>query len=489
LGGAIRVGGGVAGKEGGFVVIVSEQVTMSGALAAAKRDAWKTALLTWDFACAVGFLLVPIFGYRPASASVWSDAGLLLTGVLSVGLLDMLGAYEPVGRLPGARMRTCGNQILVGCATAVAAGFVSTGFSGQVQIKYLVLTTLVLPVPWIAARVGVSVLDRLHPARTLVIGTGVTACHVWELSLRHHECAFEVVGFVDDDPLTLPPGAPATLGDLADLPQLVEEQKIRNVIVAYANMSDADLLGIIRALDGRVRIQVIPRLFDVVQARGFELGRISVLEAGGLPQGAGERFLKRGLDIVVASVALVLISPLLAMIAIAIKLDDHGPVLFRQRRVGRYCKTFSVLKFRTMTARAEEDGREIIQGLPIEAAVHELKSQSGVRHVTRVGRVLRAKSLDELPQLWNVISGDMGLVGPRPLREYEIAALDEWQVTARQAVRPGITGLWQVSGRSSVSWDERVHLDCGYARHWSLTSDISILARTVAVVLHRSNTA
>ena len=147
-----------------------------------------------------------------------------------------------------------------------------------------------------------------------------------------------------------------------------------------------------------------------------------------------------------------------------------------------------MLKFRTMTEGAEQDGHALIQGMPIAAAVHELKSRSGEKHVTRTGRLLRSTSLDELPQLWNVIRGDMSLVGPRPLREYEVDALDQWQVATRQTVLPGITGLWQVSGRSSVTWDERLQLDCAYARHWSLTSDLRILARTVAVVLRRSDT-
>jgi lipopolysaccharide/colanic/teichoic acid biosynthesis glycosyltransferase len=215
---------------------------------------------------------------------------------------------------------------------------------------------------------------------------------------------------------------------------------------------------------------------------------MSVLDAGGLARGARERGVKRAFDFIVASLILLLVAPLLVVIGLVVKLDSPGPVLFRQRRVGKNCKFFDVLKFRTLTHGAEEHGHELIEGMPIASAVQELKSRSVEKHVTRTGGLLRSTSLDELPQLWNVIRGEMSLVGPRPLREYEVDSLDEWQVATRQTVLPGITGLWQVSGRSSVSWDERVHLDCAYARHWSLTSDLRILARTVAVVLRRSDT-
>jgi exopolysaccharide biosynthesis polyprenyl glycosylphosphotransferase len=452
-------------------------------------DGTYAALLAWDFLVTLGLLsLLTAVDYGSEHASLWDGVGVAVTTALTIPLLGMLGAYEPATRLPGARLRTCGHLALVGCAAAVVAAFASNGFHGQSDMANLLFVVLALPTAWITGRIIVSVIERHHPSRTLVVGTGATARHVWELSMRHRECALDVIGFVDDEPLPLPPGAPTTLGSLSDLPRLVAERRVNRVIVAYANMPDSNLLAVLRALDGRVRVQVVPRLYDLVQARGFELGRISVLEAGGLKRNAGEHGLKRALDIIVGLTVLVLATPLLVLIAIAIKLDDGGPVLFRQRRVGKHCEAFEVLKFRTMAEDAEQHGQAFIQGKPIEAAVQELKSLSGERHVTRVGRLLRSKSLDELPQLWNVIRGDMGLVGPRPLREYEIEALEDWQVGARQAVRPGITGLWQVSGRSSVSWEERLHLDCAYARHWSLTSDLRILARTVAVVLHRSDT-
>ena len=455
------------------------------------REKTRNSLLAFD-TVATFALIVTLNGIGldvGSSATSWSGIfSAVISAAFAVMLIGAVRAYDPMTRLPGARSRTCGQLALVGCATAVFAAVTAGGFDRKIDVGNVLALGLALSVSWIAARVVAATFERHHPAPTLIVGTGDTARRVWELSLRHHECALEVLGFVDDKPLDLPAGAPATLGSLADLPRLVTELEIERVIVAYTNIVDYELLRIIRALDGRARVEVVPRLYELVQARGFELGRISLLNAGGIAPSAGEQRTKRAFDIIVASLMLVLLAPVLVAIALAVKIDSRGPILFRQRRVGKHCRAFDVLKFRTMAEGAEQHGHDLIQGMAIEDAVHELKSRSAERHVTRPGRLLRSTSLDELPQLWNVIRGDMGLVGPRPLREYEIAALDEWQVATRQAVLPGITGLWQVSGRSSVSWEERLHLDCVYARHWSLTSDLRILARTFAVVFHRSDT-
>jgi exopolysaccharide biosynthesis polyprenyl glycosylphosphotransferase len=462
-----------------------------GTADSARDETYAASLLALDFFATVA--LIPLvnadeLGLGSGFSAGFRILGAVITAVLAVALLGMMRAYDPMNRLPGARLRTSGQLVLVSCATAVTAVVATGGFNERLGVGNVLLLVLALSTVWIAARVAVSIVERRHPAPTLIVGTGDTARRVWELSARHRECAFEVLGFVDDEPLTLPPGAPPTLGHLADLPKLVAAMNVKRVIVAYTNIADNELLGIIRSLDGRARVQVVPRLYELVQARGFELGRMSVLDAGGLARGACERGLKRAFDIVVASLMFLLAAPLLVVIGLMVKLDSHGPVLFRQRRVGKNCKIFEVLKFRTLTNGAEQHGHDLIQGMPIAAAVQELKARSVEGHVTRTGHLLRSTSLDELPQLWNVIRGDMSLVGPRPLREYEVDSLDEWQVATRQTVLPGITGLWQVSGRSSVSWDERVHLDCAYARHWSLTSDLRILARTVAVVLRRSDT-
>jgi exopolysaccharide biosynthesis polyprenyl glycosylphosphotransferase len=425
-------------------------------------------------------------GHSVRAASQSLDAG---TGVVfvSLALLAAFGAYDPASRLPGGRLRMAAQLVLLGFASSVLAALLSGSLGGTIDGASVLVTALLLSGTWIAARVVAGVDDRRHPARTLVVGTGVSACDVWRLTKRHGECAVEVVGFVDDDPLPLPPDAPATLGRLEDLAGIVHDQAIELVIVAYASASDVDLLPVVRSAGQGVRVQVVPRFFDLVRARGFELGRISMLDAGGVTPGWGERCMKRTFDIVAAGTLLVVLSPLLVATALTVRLSDGGPAIFRQRRVGRNQRPFDIYKFRTMTPGAERAGDAIVQGWPIGDAVPELKRQNSERHGTRVGRYLRPAGLDELPQLWNVLRGDMSLVGPRPLRDFEVRALCDRENAERHSIRPGMTGIWQVSGRDSTSWQERIELDCMYARHWSMTADLRILARTIGAVARAGN--
>jgi exopolysaccharide biosynthesis polyprenyl glycosylphosphotransferase len=190
------------------------------------------------------------------------------------------------------------------------------------------------------------------------------------------------------------------------------------------------------------------------------------------------RVAKRGLDVMVALCLLIVISPVLALIALAILLESRGPVLFRQVRSGRNGEPFTFLKFRSMVADAEARRRELEVLNEADGPIFKIRNDP---RITRVGRILRRTSLDELPQLWNVLRGDMSLVGPRPPLPSEVLKYEPWQL-GRLAVTPGITGLWQVSGRSDVGFTEMVLLDIQYIQKWSLWLDIKILMRTVLVV-------
>jgi lipopolysaccharide/colanic/teichoic acid biosynthesis glycosyltransferase len=199
---------------------------------------------------------------------------------------------------------------------------------------------------------------------------------------------------------------------------------------------------------------------------------------------------KRGMDIVVASVALVILAPLLALVALAIKIDSHGPVLFLQERMGydrrrRVQKEFTIFKFRSMAHKCDQTVHErvvaeFVNGKP--PAADELAKPKYDRRVTRVGRMLRATSLDELPQLLNVFRGEMSLVGPRPVPLYEVAQYKPWHWQRLEAV-PGITCLWQVELRGQSGIDDMVNLDVKYIQEQSLATDLRILARTVGAVV------
>jgi exopolysaccharide biosynthesis polyprenyl glycosylphosphotransferase len=191
-----------------------------------------------------------------------------------------------------------------------------------------------------------------------------------------------------------------------------------------------------------------------------------------------QRVAKRALDITVAAALLVLAAPLMLLIALAIKLDSPGPVIFRQRRVGKDGRLFTFYKFRGMVADAEARLHEVAHLNEVNGPI--FKSRRDPR-VTRVGRVLRRTSLDELPQLWNVLRGDMSLVGPRPPLPTEVAQYEPWQ-RDRLLAPGGITGLWQVSGRNLLGFEDMVRLDLEYITRWSLWLDLVILARTVLVV-------
>jgi lipopolysaccharide/colanic/teichoic acid biosynthesis glycosyltransferase len=233
-----------------------------------------------------------------------------------------------------------------------------------------------------------------------------------------------------------------------------------------------------------------------VESVSEQAAAVAALEVAVEPVGEGSRgrsssqgsaFARRALDITVASVALVLLSPLLLAIAIAIRLDSPGSPLYRQRRVGLDGGEFLVNKFRSMrtdadVARHREYVRELITCTPGEEALQEGLYKLVVDpRITRVGRFLRRWSLDELPQLWNVLRGEMSIVGPRPVIPYEVSCYPAWY-HARFEVKPGLTGLWQVSGRNEKTYEEMVALDIEYARRRTLRMDLAIMARTVWVV-------
>ena len=317
---------------------------------------------------------------------------------------------------------------------------------------------------------------------------------VIDVARREPRYGLEVIGCLDDEPVS-PTSTGAAFrcsATCASCPLVLETMRVDRVVVAFSRLADHDLSDILRSCDEhRVELDVVPRLFDVVgpQPAARSIGGVPVLGVRGASDKPVQRFAKRALDMIAAGGLLLLASPALIAIAIAVKLDG-GPVLFRQIRVGQHGRLFRVAKFRTMVTDAEKLDRELTERvkngeLSIDAAVESLKNgaQRDPR-VTRVGHFLRRTSLDELPQLLNVLAGQMSLVGPRPLRPFEVESLKGWQQT-RQAVRPGITGLWQVLGRSDIGWGERMQLDYDYARHWSLALDFEILVKTVRVVLLR----
>ncbi len=320
--------------------------------------------------------------------------------------------------------------------------------------------------------------------RVIIVGAGEVGRTVMRTIVARPELGYQVVGFVDDNPEKgqTDIGPFKGLGSLRNLPWLIDTESVDEVIITLPWMYHRKIMSVVRECERRqVSSSIVPDLFQM------SLSRVDVDDLGGVPLigvkevgfGKGALLVKRAMDVVGAAAGLVLGAPLLALIAVAIRLDSPGSIIFRQTRVGAGGRRFQIYKFRSMYEGAESEV-ELLRDLN-EADGPLFKIQDDPR-LTRVGRFLRRTSLDELPQLWNVLRGEMSLVGPRPPIPAEVAGYKAWH-EKRLEVRPGMTGLWQVSGRSLLSFDEMVLLDIYYIENWSLWLDLKILLRTVPQVL------
>ena len=256
-------------------------------------------------------------------------------------------------------------------------------------------------------------------------------------------------------------------------------------MIAFSSLSHEHLLDVIRRSKRlRLKITIVPRLFEVI-GHGVEIDQIegmTLLGLRGLTRTKSTLMMKRGIDIAGAGLGLIVLSPVLIGIAIAIKLMSPGPVFFAQRRVGRRNQEFTMYKFRTMVVGADDLKAELehlndLRGTPMFKIADDPR-------ITPIGRFLRRSSLDEIPQLWNVLRGEMSLVGPRPLIPAENDHVVGWH-RARLDLTPGLTGPWQVMGRSAIPFAEMVKLDYLYVADWSLWNDIKLLMRTLPVVALR----
>jgi exopolysaccharide biosynthesis polyprenyl glycosylphosphotransferase len=322
---------------------------------------------------------------------------------------------------------------------------------------------------------------------TLIVGAGHVGQRVAEKLLHHPEYGVNLVGFVDEHPRKRSEGVGelTVLGDASQLPELCDKLNVDRVIVAFSKASHMGTLKLIRALNQRgVQVDIVPRLFEVLGPH-LRVHSAEGLTLLGLPPERLSRSslaLKRGLDILLSVLGLLFLAPLFLVLAVAIKLDSRGPALFRQVRMGKGGRKFRIWKFRTMELNAEARKRDVAHlNMHLHGDARMFKIDGDPR-VTRVGRFMRRFSLDELPQLLNVLSGEMSLVGPRPLILDEHRHVDGW-AERRLDLKPGMTGLWQVLGRSDIPFDEMVNLDYLYVTTWSLTNDLKLMGRTLPAMV------
>jgi exopolysaccharide biosynthesis polyprenyl glycosylphosphotransferase len=318
--------------------------------------------------------------------------------------------------------------------------------------------------------------------RALLVGTGKHIEAVAHALAGRSRTQVEVVGYISLTPR--PSNGLRSLGQLEDLPQVLGRERVQEVIIADPDFPQEEAVELVDLCHRRgVRVHVAPSTMDILTQRAeFVPGETVPLFTLRPPVFEGIDFaLKRTFDLVLSIIGLVLLSPILLLIAIAIKVGSRGPAIYRSVRPGMAGKPFYCFKFRTMREHADQ----------IQADLEPLNEQTGALfkiredpRLTKVGRFLRRFSLDELPQLVNVVRGEMSLVGPRPLPMRDFERLEDWH-KKRYLVLPGITGLWQISGRSELDFDELVRLDFVYLERWSVFLDLSILLKTIPAVLSR----
>ncbi len=319
--------------------------------------------------------------------------------------------------------------------------------------------------------------------RVLVVGTGTEARALGAMFATDKHLGYEVVAFVDDGP-----GAPESIDGVPvdrrrdDLVALAAARGAQGVIIAASMMSLERSNQVVRELsEAGLHVEITWPLRDIASDRLTvrPLGRFPVAYVEPMQRYGWRRVAKRTFDLLLAGIGLIIASPVLVAAAIVVKLTSPGPVLFRQTRVGQHARPFEVLKLRTMDVDAEERLADLGRLNEADGPMFKMR---GDPRITPVGRWLRRTSFDELPQLWNVVRGEMSLVGPRPALASEMAAWDP-ELYNRLRVKPGITGMWQVNGRSETSFADYQRLDLYYVDNWSILVDVGILARTLPVVL------
>jgi len=490
-----RLGRGSAsnGARGSVGLGISRRPTLQritearGPAASMRRDAlFRRMLLAADIIAIAGvFLLVTQLSPRPLQLRWLSIAGLplLLLGAKLFGLYDRdetLLRKTTLDEVPKLfHLATlCALVAWLGSELIVKDGFLR-------RPEALVLWLALLAGLVLARALARALALRVSPVeRCLFIGDEASAATIRSKLTGHHGVKATMVAQLDLDKAAPWSTDAFSVGRLAEIRELAQTLDVHRAIVAPGSAEAAEMLNLVRTLKAvGVRVSVLPRLLEVVgsSVEFDDLHGVTIMGVRRFELTRSSRVVKRAFDLLGASLGLLAVSPLLAAIAVAIKLDSRGPVFFRQLRVGQHGERFYMLKFRTMVPDAEALK---------DSLRHRNEAQDGLfkiaddPRVTRVGGFLRKSALDELPQLLNILKGQMSLVGPRPLVIEEDRRVEGWH-RRRLELMPGMTGHWQILGPARVPLVEMVAIDYLYVANWSLWKDVKIMLRTVPHVLCR----
>jgi exopolysaccharide biosynthesis polyprenyl glycosylphosphotransferase len=405
-------------------------------------------------------------------------------------LLRVNGIYQsrrtaPWGREIGALARavSLGGLVQYAFLAVTLSDDVSRAFVGA----FLVLNWAALVLFRVALRAAARTLrERGRNQRSLLlVGTGPTARSLARRCEENRHWGVDVLGFLADAPGAAPAGkidGHPVLGDVRDLPRLLREKVVDEVVIAVGGDRLPDMRDIILhceevGVTSRLALDIFPA--RIARASYDELDGTPVMTFTTAPRDVWALAMKRAIDIAGSGLFLLAFSWLYLIIAIAVKATSPGPIFFRQQRVGLRGRRFTFYKFRSMVPDAEARRAELVHLNEMDGPVFKIKRDP---RITPVGRILRKYSLDELPQMWNVLKGDMSLVGPRPPIPSEVESYEGWQ-RRRFSVKPGLTCLWQVSGRNEVGFKRWMEMDLEYIDTWSLALDLKILLKTVPVVV------
>jgi exopolysaccharide biosynthesis polyprenyl glycosylphosphotransferase len=410
----------------------------------------------------------------------------LLVPLLWIAIFLIDSVYDPMRRFKAVdEFRNV--TIAIFCAALCFAGLLYFTFREISRWLFVifVLFDLCLLLGWrvvarFAFRLGKIPSSR---RRVLIIGAGELGQRAAQMIREYIWSNLQLVGFIDDEHDSSEVNAPI-LGSLDEICSVVEKEHVEEVIIALPYHAYGKLNQITsNLLTVPVQVRIVPDYLHLA------LHRVTIEDFGGLPLinlratafSYYQHLTKRAFDLIVGTIVTLFALPFMALTAVAIKFDSSGPIIFKQQRVGENGRLFPMYKFRSMVADAEDQKQDVIQYNEKDQVVHKVPNDP---RMTRVGKFIRRTSIDELPQLFNVLKGDMSLIGPRPEMPWLVEQYEPWQ-RKRFAVPPGITGWWQINGRSDQPMHLNTELDLFYIRNYSIMLDLYILWRTIGTVLKR----
>jgi exopolysaccharide biosynthesis polyprenyl glycosylphosphotransferase len=434
-------------------------------------------------------LSIPVFQIVSPSVDYYQDLVFIIVP-LWLAIFGAMGLYSRRNLLGGTQEYSLAfNATTIGMISVVAAGFLLPDFivaRGWLLLAWMFAFLFTAAGRFFVRRVVYAMRVKgyfISPA--VIVGINEEARSLAEQLTLWKTSGLLILGFIDDD---VPADTPVysnlrSLGKLEKLKSIIQQFGVKEVILTTSALTREEIVSIFKeyGVSNQLNLRLSSGLFEVITTglQVTELASVPLVRVNRARLTGIDNILKFILDYSITIPGLVLISPLLLLIAILIKLDSPGPIIYRRRVMGVNGVQFDAYKFRTMNP----NGDEILERHP------ELKAELEEKHklvedprVTRVGQFLRKTSLDELPQLFNVLKREMSLVGPRMISPLEMKKYDKWDMNLL-TVRPGITGLWQVSGRSDVTYTERVRLDMYYIRNWSIWLDLELLLQTIPAVL------